>query len=143
MLPASRAAAWRVGGFIALGTALSACNQQNAYVPPPPPRVEVAVPVKQTVTPYLYATGNTAAVNTTTLIARVSGFIQEIDYKDGDAVKAGQQLFLIEPQPYELALEQSQAAKASADALVKQSTANLQREQELVAKKVDPQSALD
>jgi len=143
MRPASSAAAWRVGTLVALGAVLSACNQQNAYVPPPPPKVDVAVPVKQTVTPYLYATGSTTAVNMTTLIARVSGFIQEIDYKDGDTVKAGQQLFLIEPQPYQLALEQSQAAKASADALVKQSTANLQREQELVAKKVDPQSALD
>src|SRR5690349_10557729 len=117
MRPASSAAAWRVGTLAALGAALCACNQQNAYVPPPPAKVDVAVPVKQTVTPYLYATGNTTAVNTTTLIARVSGFIQEIDYKDGDTVKAGQQLFLIEPQPYELALEQSQAAKASADAL--------------------------
>src|SRR5262245_15768823 len=143
MRPASSAIAWRVGGFVALGAALSACNQQNAYVPPPPPKVEVAVPVKQTVTPYLYATGSTATVNSTTLIARVAGFLQEIDYKDGDAVKAGQQLFLIEPQPYELALEQAQAGKASADALVKQSQLNLQREQDLVAKKVDPQSALD
>jgi RND family efflux transporter MFP subunit len=143
MRPASSATAWRVAGLIAGASALSACNQQNAYVPPPPPKVDVAVPVKQTVTPYLYATGSTATVNTTTLIARVSGFIQEIDYKDGDAVKAGQQLFLIEPEPYQLALEQAQAGKASADAQVQQSTANLKREQELVAKKVDPQSALD
>src|SRR5262245_56641253 len=135
MRPASRAAAWRVGSLIALGAALSACNQQNPYVPPPPPKVDVAVPVKQTVTPYLYATGNTATVNMTTLIARVAGFVQEIDYKDGDGVKAGQQLFLIEPQPYQLALDQAQASKASADAAVKQSEVNLKREQDLVAKK--------
>ena len=74
---------------MALSLALSGCNEQNAYVPPPPPKVDVALPVKQDVTPYLNATGNTAAVNDTTLVARVQGFIQEIDYKDGDAVKAG------------------------------------------------------
>ena len=68
----------------AAGDRLGGCNEQNAYVPPPPPKVDVALPVKQDVTPYLYATGNTAAVNNTTLVARVSGFIQEIDYKDGD-----------------------------------------------------------
>ena len=139
----SSVATRRATFLIALAALLSACSEQNAYVPPPPPKVDVAVPVKQTVTPYLYATGSTATVNSTTLIARVAGYIQEIDYKDGDAVKAGQQLFLIEPQPYQLALEQAQAGKASADAQVKQSEVNLEREQELVARKVDPQSALD
>lgn len=143
MLSVSSAAARRAACIVTFAALLSACSEQNAYVPPPPAKVDVAVPVKQTVTPYLFATGSTATVNSTTLIARVAGFIQEIDYKDGDAMKAGQQLFLIEPQPYQLALEQSQAAKASADALVKQSQLNLQREQDLVAKKVDPQSALD
>jgi RND family efflux transporter MFP subunit len=143
MLSASSAAVRHAACSIAIGAVLTACNQQNAYVPPPPPKVDVAMPVKQTVTPYLNATGSTATVNSTTLIARVGGFIQEINYKDGDSVKAGQQLFLIEPQPYELALDQAQAGKASADAQVKQSEVNLKREQDLVAKKIDPQSALD
>ena len=68
-----------------LGTLLlSACGQGNQYVPPPPPKVTVAVPVQQPVTRYLEATGNTAAVNSTDLVARVQGFVQEIKYQDGD-----------------------------------------------------------
>src|SRR5215204_4009392 len=85
---------WRIVCGTALALALSACNQQNAYVPPPPPKVDVALPLKQDVTPYLMATGNTAPVNETTLVARVVGFLQAINYKDGDGVKAGTQLFV-------------------------------------------------
>ncbi|TXR48789.1 efflux RND transporter periplasmic adaptor subunit [Phyllobacterium endophyticum] len=117
---------------IALG--LAGCNQENSYVPPPPPKVDVAHPVKQNVTPYLEATGNTAAVNETALVARVQGFVEEIDYKDGDAVKAGTVLFVIEPEPYQLALDQANAAKASADAAVKLSQAEYERQAALVAK---------
>jgi RND family efflux transporter MFP subunit len=140
---ASSAAVLRAGCCVAVGMALAACSEQNTYVPPPPPKVDVALPVKQTVTPYLEATGNTAAVNMTTLVARVAGFIQEIDYKDGDEVKAGTKLFLIEPEPYELALEQAQAGKTSADAAVKQSAAELKRQQELLTTKVVSQSTVD
>ncbi|GLR39679.1 MexE family multidrug efflux RND transporter periplasmic adaptor subunit [Mesorhizobium amorphae] len=122
---------------------MSACSQENAYVPPPPPKIDVALPVKQTVTPYLEATGSAAAVNTTPLVARVSGFIQEIDYKDGDEVKAGTRLFLIEQASYQLALEQAQAGQGSADASAKQSGADLKRQQELLSQKIISQSTLD
>jgi RND family efflux transporter MFP subunit len=143
MLSAPSATAWRVGFFVAAAAILSACSEQNTYVPPPPPKVDVALPVKQTVTPYLYATGNTEAVNTTTLVARVSGFIQEIDYKDGDAVKSGAKLFVIEPEPYQLALEQAQASASSADAAAKQSQANYDRTAALVKKGFATQQDLD
>ena len=130
-------------GLLATGVLLAACREENAYVPPPPPKVDVALPLKQNVTPYLFATGNTAAVNTTTLVARVSGFIQEIDYKDGDEVKAGARLFLIEPEPYQLALEQAQAGQSSSDAAAKQSGAEQKRQQELLAQKVISASDAD
>lgn len=132
-----------VAGLFAVTALLTGCNQQNAYVPPPPPKIEVALPVKQTVTPYLEATGSAAAVNTTPLVARVSGFIQEIDYKDGDEVKAGTRLFLIEPDTYQLALEQAQAGQGSADAAAKQSGADLKRQQELLSQKIISQSTAD
>jgi RND family efflux transporter MFP subunit len=130
-------------GLLAVMLLLSACHEENAYVPPPPPKVDVALPVKQTVTSYLESTGNTAAVNTTTLVARVPGFIQEIDYKDGDAVKAGTRLFLIEPDSYQLALEQAEAGQGSADASVRQSNADLKRQQELLSQKFISQATLD
>jgi RND family efflux transporter MFP subunit len=130
-------------GLFAAAVLLPACSKENTYVSPPPPKVEVALPLRQAVTPYLYATGNAEAVNTTTLVARVSGFIQEIDYKDGNLVKAGDRLFLIEPKPYELALEQAKAGQVSADASAKQSSAEFRRQQELLAQKVVSQAVTD
>ena len=120
--------------ILAAALTLSACGEKNTFVPPPPPKVEVALPLKQTVTRYLEATGNTAAVNSTTLVARVQGFIQAIKYKDGDAVKAGTVLFVIEQQPYQLALEQSQAGQQSAAADTKKTEADYKRQVDLPRK---------
>ena len=58
-------------------TLLTACSQENQFVAPPPPKVIVQLPVQQTVTPYLEATGNAASVNTVKLLARVQGYVQE------------------------------------------------------------------
>src|SRR5438105_6617626 len=97
-----------------LAVVLSACGQENRYVAPPPPKVTVAVPVKQKVTRYLEATGYSSAINTTNLVARVQSFLQKINYKDGDDAKEGTTLFVIEPEPYKLKLEQARAAEAGA-----------------------------
>ncbi|MDW6020342.1 efflux RND transporter periplasmic adaptor subunit [Mesorhizobium sp. BAC0120] len=138
-----RRAALAIGVAFAAAATISACSEKNAYVAPPPPRIDVALPVKQTVTRYLYATGNTVAVNDIALVARVQGFLQEIDYKDGDEVKAGTRLFVIEQEPYQLALEQAQAGKAAADASVKQSQADYQRQVDLLKQRVVAQSTVD
>jgi RND family efflux transporter MFP subunit len=122
---------------------VSGCGDRNAFVPPPPPKVELATPLKQTVTRYLMATGNTAAVNSTTLVARVQGFLQGIKYNDGDSVKAGQTLFIIEQKPYQLALEQAQAGLASAEASTKQTKADFERQKDLAAKNIASQATLD
>jgi RND family efflux transporter MFP subunit len=132
-----------VGTACCLALTLSACGEKNTFVPPPPPRVEVATPLKQTVTRYLYATGNTAAVNTTTLVARVQGFIQAIKYNDGDAVKAGDVLFVIEQKPYQLSLQQAEAGQSSAAADTKKSEADYKRQVDLAAKNIASQSTLD
>jgi RND family efflux transporter MFP subunit len=122
---------------------LSACGDRNAFVPPPPPKVELALPLKQTVTRYLTATGNTAAINTTTLVARVQGFIQGINYNDGDKVKTGTTLFVIEQKPYQLSLEQAQAGLASAQANTKKTKADYERQSDLAAKNIASQATLD
>jgi RND family efflux transporter MFP subunit len=128
---------------LAATLAVGACGDNNAYVPPPPPKVELALPVKQTVEQYLMSTGSTASVNSTALVARVPGFIQAINYKDGDAVKAGSTLFVIEQRPYQLALEQAQAGQASAVASTKQADADYERQSELAAQKISSQATLD
>jgi RND family efflux transporter MFP subunit len=116
-----------VTALLAAGT-VAACDNHNAYVPPPPPKVTVATPNQRNVTLFLQATGNAAAVNSANLVARVSGFVETINYKDGDIVKKGTLLFTIEPETYKLKLEQAKAAEESAQATVTQTDADYERQ---------------
>jgi RND family efflux transporter MFP subunit len=127
----------------ALALPLLAGCEQNTYVAPPPPKVEVANPLQHPITRYLEATGNTAAIKQVDLVARVQGFLASIDYKDGTFVKQGTTLFTIEPETYKLKLEQAQAAEAGAQASVKQAEADFNRQKDLVAKQAVSQSTLD
>ena len=80
---------WAVlGGMLAM--TIFACGEGNVYAPPPPPRVTVAHPSHQPVADYLTFTGNTEAINTVQLKARVQGYLEKILFKDGDMVKKGQ-----------------------------------------------------
>jgi len=128
---------------VALLATLAACGQENRYVAPPPPKVTVAFPAQQKVTRYREATGYAAAINSTNLVARVQGFLQQINYKDGDFVKAGATLFVIEPEPYQLKLEQAEAAEAGAQATLKQTEADFERQTELSSRQVATKVALD
>ena len=132
------------GGFALVAlTGLAACDQKNAYVAPPPPKVTVAAPVERPVTVYLEATGKTAAINTTNLVARVPGFLETINYKDGDLAKKGTVLFTIEPETYDLKFKQAQAAEASAEATVKQTKADFDRQTDLARSGNAPRSTLE
>src|ERR1700720_2603877 len=112
---------------------LAACGQENRYVAPPS---------QQPVTRYLEATGNTSAVNSADLVARVAGFIQEINYQDGAVVKKGTLLFTIEPEPYKVKLDQAQSAESGARAGLKQAQADFDRQTQLVARQAGSQGAL-
>ncbi|WP_044587707.1 efflux RND transporter periplasmic adaptor subunit [Bradyrhizobium sp. LTSPM299] len=121
---------------------LSAC-EQNSFVPPPPPKVEVALPVQRAITRYLDATGNTAPIKSVDLVARVQGFLQAINYQDGTFVKEGTTLFTIEPETYKLKLEQAQAAEVGAQATVRQAEADFKRQSDLVQRQAVSQATLD
>ncbi|MBR2120862.1 MAG: efflux RND transporter periplasmic adaptor subunit [Afipia sp.] len=122
--------------------ALTAC-EQNSFVPPPPPKVDVGLPVQRTITRYLTATGNTGPVNTVDLVARVQGFLQSISYQDGAFVKQGTTLFTIEPETYKLKLEQAQAAEAGAQASLRQAESDFKRQSDLVSRQVVSQATLE
>jgi RND family efflux transporter MFP subunit len=121
---------------------LAACNE-NRYVPPPAPKVSVAHPSRQEITHYLETSGNLASVNSANLVARVTGFVQEIKFIDGAIVKAGQPLFVIEPEPYENALAQAKAAEAGAAATVTQAQADYVRQTELQGKEFASKATLE
>lgn len=136
------AVACRAVFAIAAFGVLSAC-EQNSFVPPPPPKVEVAVPVQRSITRYLEATGNTAPIKNVDLVARVQGFLQSINYKDGTLVKEGTTLFTIEPETYKLKLDQAQAAETGMQASMKQAEADFKRQSDLVQKQAVSQATLD
>jgi RND family efflux transporter MFP subunit len=137
-----RAAGSRVVLVMLASAALGGC-EQNSFVPPPPPKVDVGTPVQQPITRYLEATGNTAPINSVDLVARVQGVLQAINYKDGSLVKQGTTLFTIEPDTYKLKLEQAQAAEAGAQASLRQAEADYKRQVDLVARQAVAQATLD
>lgn len=138
---AARASGWALVASVAL--MLSGCGQDNQYVAPPAPKVTVAAPVQQKVTRYYEATGNAVAVNSTDLVARVAGFIQGINYQDGDEVKKGKLLFVIEPESYRVKLDQAQAAEVGAEATLKQTQAAFERQADLLKRETTTQANYD
>jgi RND family efflux transporter MFP subunit len=121
---------------------LTAC-EENTYSPPPPPKVDVALPAQRQVTRYLEVTGNTAPIKSVDLVARVQGFLQTINYSDGAFVKEGTTLFTIEPESYKLKLDQAEAAQVGAEATLKQADLDFNRQRDLVARQAVSQATLE
>ena len=136
------ATASRIALVISAFTLLTAC-EQNTFMPPPPPKVEVATPAQKSITRYLDATGNTAPIKMVDLVARVQGFLQGINYVDGTSVKEGTTLFTIEPETYKLKLEQARAAEAGAQASLRQEEIDYRRQADLVQRQAVSQATLD
>jgi RND family efflux transporter MFP subunit len=108
-------AALVVAGMAALAS-VTACGKRNQYQPPPAPPVTVSKPLRMPVTDYLQSTGSVAAFKTVDLMARVEGYLRSVNFQDGSVVKAGQLLFVIEPEPYQAKLASYQAQLLDAQA---------------------------
>src|ERR1700730_9553447 len=76
---------------------------------PAPPPVTVAQPLQKEITEWDEYTGRFAAVASVEVRARVSGFIDSLHFKDGQVVKQGDLLFIIDQPPYKLAGDQARA----------------------------------
>jgi RND family efflux transporter MFP subunit len=121
----------RLGVLLAAGFFSAGCGE--APLPPPgSPVVTVAVPVEQTVTDQVDFTGKTAAVESVELRARVGGYLQKVQYKEGDEVKKDQVLFQIDPRPYQTDLDHAQARVKAAQAQVTETEAAYQRASKLI-----------
>lgn len=92
------------------------CEEKNTFVAPPPPKVTVAKPERKTVTDYLELTGNTQAINTVKLVARVEGYLEGLHFQDGADVRKGDLLFSIQPDQYQAQLAQAKANVAAQQA---------------------------
>ena len=122
---------------------LPACGKKDASAPPPPPKVTVTQPIKQTVTDYLEATGNTQAINTVQLTARVSGYLDKVFFQDGQMVKKGQLLFLIQQNTYQDALDQAEAQIALYKAQLAYTGGQSDRYSNLLSENAADQSDVD
>jgi len=96
--------------------ALLGCRAKNQFIQPPPPEVTVMKPDRRDVSVFIKAPGRFQAQDAVEIRARVFGFLDSVDFEDGQSVEAGQQLFLIEPEPYEAALKAAEADLSSATA---------------------------
>ncbi|HLD48129.1 MAG TPA: efflux RND transporter periplasmic adaptor subunit [Desulfobaccales bacterium] len=119
------------------------CGEKTGFTPPPPPKVTVSQPVTQPVTDYLEFTGNTQAINTVQLKARVEGYLEKVFFKDGDRVQKGQLLFLIQQNTYEAKLKQAEAEILSQKAKLFHAKTEYARYTKLVAQKAAAQTDVD
>jgi RND family efflux transporter MFP subunit len=126
-----------LGSFWLGGSAMA----QNAAAAPPP--VTVSTPVQRDIIEWDEFTGQFAAVDYVEIRARVSGYLTEIHFTDGDIVKKGDLLFVIDPRPFEIARASAQAQVAEAQAKVDLATVQLQRAAELRRSDFTPAATFD
>jgi multidrug efflux system membrane fusion protein len=90
---------------------LAACDGKPVADAPSslPPPVTVSKPLQKSITEWDEYTGRFTAVETVEIRARVSGFIESIHFKEGQIVKQGDLLFVIDPRPFKIAVDQAKA----------------------------------
>ena len=131
---------WPCGlaGLFVLSLALAGCNEaqpqaQAQAAAPPPPAVDVVTLRTRPVTLTTDLPGRTSAYRTAEVRPQVSGVLLKRLFNEGDMVQTGQQLYQIDPAPYEAALASAQATLAHAHASVRTAQAVVDRYQPLVA----------
>jgi RND family efflux transporter MFP subunit len=115
---------------------LAACDdgadgEAGAATAPPPPTVTVAHPRAEKLVEWTEFTGRFAAVQRVEVRARVSGYLNSIDFRDGEVVDRGELLFVIDPRPFEVAFERAKADLASAEAQSRLADIEFQRVSDL------------
>jgi RND family efflux transporter MFP subunit len=116
-----------LGALLAACVLGAGCRQVSQPPAPAAPVVTIAAPVEQTVTDHVDFSGKTAAVESVELRARVGGYLQTVQYKEGDEVKRDQVLFGIDPRPYQTELDHAKARVKAAKAQVAESDSAYKR----------------
>lgn len=135
-------AATILGGAAGLLTACDDDKKAAAAAPPAPP-VTVSQPLQREIVEHDEFTGQFAAVDYVELRARVSGYLQEIHFEDGQLVKKGDLLFLIDPRPYEIQLASAKAQVDQANATIDYAQREVSRAEVLRQKDFVAQSTYD
>jgi multidrug efflux system membrane fusion protein len=123
---------------------LAGCGEgQKQSAAPPPPTVTVAKPTARTVVDQDEYVGRFVAVDSVEVRSRVSGYLSEIRFTDGQSVKKGDLLFVIDHRPFQIVLDQMRANLAQARANLAFTEADLARGQELVRNKTLTEQTFD
>ncbi|HCT99575.1 MAG TPA: efflux transporter periplasmic adaptor subunit [Methylococcaceae bacterium] len=131
---------------LALAWLLSACHSAPESPKPPtapPPTVKVAQVLSKEITPWDEYTGRIEAVNEVQLRARVSGYIEKVQFNAGEKVKKGDVLFLIDSRPYKSQLNYATAEQAKASVKYEFAKNDLARAEQLIAEKAISLEELD
>jgi RND family efflux transporter MFP subunit len=134
--------------FITLGLGVLGCAWLagcNKAAPPaePAPTVVVSQPLQREVTDWDDYAGRFEAVDAVEVRPRVSGLLQSVHFTDGQDVKKGQLLFVIDPRPFQALLSQSKAQLARANAAQANAEAAYKRGSSLISSHVISESDLE
>jgi membrane fusion protein (multidrug efflux system) len=110
-----------------------ACGKKEAPAPPLPD-VKVATVLQKDVPIYVEAIGQTRGSTEIEVQARVEGFLQTVDFKEGSPVRKGQLLYTIDPRPFDAALAQAKGKLAETEAQLARAKQDVVRYEPLVAK---------
>jgi len=153
-MPPERSAPGKVPSFrplrhlsplaVLLAASLAGCDRPatQAAAPPPPP-VTVAQPTKRVVTDWDEFTGRFEAVEEVQVRARVGGFVDSIQFKDGDFVKPGDLLYVIDARPFEAVALQANGQLADARAKAELARRDLERALNLVTTSAVSEQVVD
>ena len=122
---------------------LASCGEEQKAAAPPPPVVTVAHPTRRTVIDMDEYVGRFVAVNSVEIRARVSGYLDEVHFTDGQMVKQGDLLFSIDKRPFQTSLDQARANLAQARANMAFADADLARGAQLVRDKTITEQTFD
>jgi multidrug efflux system membrane fusion protein len=123
--------------------ALAACGEGNQNQAPPPPPVTVAKPLARAVVDMDEYVGRFLAVDMVEIRARVSGYLDKVQFKDGQIVNAGEVLFTIDPRPFQNTLDQTKGTLAQARANLAFTESDLIRAQKLLGEKTISEQAYE
>jgi RND family efflux transporter MFP subunit len=111
---------------------LASCGEAQKQAAPPPPKVTVAKPIQRTIIDQDEYVGRFVPVDVVEVRARVSGYLDQIHFTDGQIVKQGDLLFTIDKRPYQNTLDQARANLQTAKSNVAFTQSDLARGQQLV-----------
>lgn len=129
--------------FAGLALLTGLLGAQPALAQGGPPKVVVSKPVTKTIPRWDEYTGRFEPMESVEVRPRVSGYIDSIKFTDGQMVKKDDVLFVIDPRPYEIAVDSAKADVAKARAAVVFALADYERGEQLVASRTVPVKELD